>query len=97
VIELDISGDPYALAGTDLAPFLKGRTAYYLILLDADPSALDALGVPEPLRVQAEEADNDLYYALREWADPELRDPRADPYARPTNAEELRRLYGADS
>jgi hypothetical protein len=96
VIELDVSGDPYALVGTDLARFLKGRTAYYLILIEADPSALDALGVPKKLRVPGSEADDDLFYALREWADPDLADPRANPYERPTSADELRRRYGAD-
>ena len=96
VIELDISGEPYALVGTDLARFLKGRTAFHLSLSEADPSALDALDVPENLRVSADEVDDDLFYALRRWADPDLPDPRADPYERPTSAEELRRRYGAD-
>jgi hypothetical protein len=75
------------------SPRTSGKRARHF---DADPSALDALAVPETLRVRAEEADDDLFYALREWADTELADPRADPYERPTSAEELRRRYGAD-
>jgi hypothetical protein len=45
----------------------------------------------EKLRVSADEANDDLLYAL-----PAVPDPRANPYERPTSVEELKRRYGAD-
>ena len=62
-----------ALAGTELTRFLLGLTAYYLTLEDAPSEALDALALPEPLRVIDE--DGDLAPYVR-WADPELEDLR---------------------
>ena len=96
VVELEIAGGPIALVGTDLVRFLKARTAYYLIIIEADPAALGAVGVPEKLRVSAYDADDDVFYALRKWADPDLPNPRASAYDAPTDVAEVRRRYGAD-
>ncbi len=94
VIDVGEGGEGLALVGTDLVSFLKGWSAFYLMLIAASGSALDALGVPPELRGAA---DDERLYALREWADPHLSDARADPYVRPTNVKDLRRIFGADS
>ena len=39
-----------AIVGTSFGRFLRGRTAYYLALLEATPAALDEIGVPTEYR-----------------------------------------------
>lgn len=95
VVEIGEGGGGLALVGTDLPPFLRGWTAYYLVLIEADPTALEALSLPHDLRIPAEEADDALFAALRKWADPSLPNHDADPYKSPTSVGELRRLYGS--
>lgn len=79
-----------AIAGTDLAPFLLGWTAYYSLLLEADHHVLDAIGVPPSLR--DEELDDELFAQLRRWADPGLPDPYPDPYEKGHSAQQLTNL-----
>ena len=52
VIVLGEGGEGMAIAGTSLSRFLKGWTAYYLLLYDAEAEPLDALGLPENLRLR---------------------------------------------
>jgi SMI1 / KNR4 family (SUKH-1) len=79
-----------AVVGTDLLPFLVSISAFFVQLIDAPTPALDALGVPEPLR---NPVDPDAA-ALRRWADPALGNPEADPYVQGMDAEDLRKLLG---
>jgi hypothetical protein len=73
--------DALAIVGDDLASFLAGHCAYYLLLYLGDGfdlvPALDALGVPEVLR-RAD--DEDLYFDLLTWANPNLPDKRPSVY-----------------
>jgi hypothetical protein len=67
----------FAIVGDDLAGFLLGHTAFYVlsVLDDEDAAAaVDLLGVPEQLRVL--EGSDDDYDALLRWANPGLPDPR---------------------
>jgi hypothetical protein len=89
VIQIAEVGDGFAVAGTSLVPFLTGWSAYYLLLLEADRSALSALGVPQ--RLWDAEPDEKIFA----WADPDLPDPDPDPYGRPVDVEALRERYGS--
>lgn len=60
--------DGLALASLSLGALLLARTAHYLLMLDADPSALDALDLPEARR--SLEPDDDTWQAILKWADP---------------------------
>jgi len=62
----------FAIVGTSLSAFLRGRTAYYLLLLECPAQALDALEVPRSLRAGADELGDDEYDALARWSDPGL-------------------------
>jgi SMI1 / KNR4 family (SUKH-1) len=90
VIQIAEVGEGFAVAGTSLLPFLTGWSAYYLLLLDSDRSALSALDVPQRLW-DAEPSDE-----LFGWADPDLPDPAPDPYGRPVAVSVLRERYGSD-
>jgi hypothetical protein len=83
-----------AVAGTSLVPFLRGWSAYYLLLED-EPStaALDALGVPPELRFAAEDMEDEHFAELRRWADPNLPDPYVDPDTTRYDADALRHLF----
>lgn len=82
-----------AVVGTDLLPFLASISAFFVQLIDTPTPALDALGVPEPLR-HPEDPDA---AALRRWADPGLGNPEADPYVHGMDAEGLRKLLGSSA
>ena len=73
-----------ALAGTDLPQFLLAWSGYYLVLLEAPSEALDAIGLPESLRVDP--ARMAAIAAYFRWADPSLPDPDPDPYSRGMDA-----------
>jgi hypothetical protein len=94
VLELDLGGDGIALVGSDLLSFIRGRIAYYLLLLEAPEAALDALEVPERFRVSPEALGDAEFFGLRAWADPHLPDPHAELYERGTSWAALRRRYG---
>jgi hypothetical protein len=93
VIQRPLGDTPLAIAGTSLCAFLTGRTAYYLLLIEAPVAALDAIAVPDELRHV--EPDDELFAHIRTWADPGLADSRPDPYRRPLSANELRTRFGA--
>lgn len=57
-----------AVAGSSLEAFLLARTAYYLLLCEAPREALDAIGLPDELRV--EDPDEDIWIAIGRWAAP---------------------------
>lgn len=82
-----------ALLGTSVLPFLLGWTAHYLLLLEADVKALDAIELPTSLRVQPDELDENLFAELRKWADPKLLDYYPNPYRQRYDAEGLRALF----
>jgi hypothetical protein len=94
VLELDLGGGGVALVGSDLLRFVRGRVAYYLILLEAPKAALDALSVPERLRASPETLGDAELFGLREWADPELEDPKAELFEHGTTWAAVRRRYG---
>jgi hypothetical protein len=78
VVETVDAGESFAVVGDDLASFLVGRSAYYLLLYSDyfDPErALDVLEVPNDLR--RTDFDDEHYYAVRAWANPNL--PDIDP------------------
>jgi SMI1/KNR4 family protein SUKH-1 len=96
IIDSGIEGGSVALVATDLIPFLVGRTAYYLVLEEADAAAMDVLSIPERFRVTEREASHlNFFFEVRAWADPELPDPTADPHDNPTDVNAIRELYGA--
>jgi hypothetical protein len=80
----------FAVVGDDVPGFLLARTAYYLLSyadVEDTADAIEALGVPEHLRVL--DGSDDDYDALLQWANPGLPDPRPDPYSRGLTADEV--------
>jgi hypothetical protein len=88
----------FAVIGDDLASFLAGWSAYYLLLLgdeaDAGP-ALDELGVPAQLRVQSSDLGDDDMDALLAWASPHLPDVHPDAYERGLTADDVAKVARA--
>jgi hypothetical protein len=88
----------FAVVGDDVASFLAGWSAYYLLQLgdesDAGP-ALDALGVPAQLRVQSSNLGDDDMDALLAWASPHLPDVHPDPYERGLTAGDVAKIARA--
>lgn len=80
-----------AVIGDDVASFLRGWTAYYLLLAaDRDVSpVLDALQVPAALRSLHDNGSDDEFFRLLQWANPALPDPRPDPYERGLTAQDV--------
>jgi hypothetical protein len=86
-----LTGGSFAIVGTSLARFLRGRTAYYLLLLECAGVALDKLEVPPNLRKRQSDAlDEENYDAFLRWASPELPDYALSPYEARLTAEDLR-------
>lgn len=81
----------FALAGTDLAPFLRAWSGYYLQLHGAPAPALDLLGLPTHLRGIDDSYGLTPYFR---WADPDLPDPDPDPYERGMDENQLDDLIG---
>ena len=90
----------FAVIGDDLASFLTGWSAYYLLLYgdeaDVGPS-LDALGVPAQLRVQSSDLGDDDLDGLLAWASPDLPDVHPDAYERGITADELAKIARASA
>jgi SMI1 / KNR4 family (SUKH-1) len=82
-----------AIVGTGLLSFLLGRTAFYLMVYGAGLSALDAIDLPESLRVPEDEQDSELFARLYHWADPDLPSYHPDPYKQGYDAESLTRIF----
>jgi hypothetical protein len=84
-----------AVVGDDLASFLVGWTAYYLLVVGDETdtrAAVAALGVPDELRSLDEGGSDDELFAVLRWANPGLPDPRPDPYERGLTAAEFNEL-----
>ena len=80
-----------ALGGTDLGRYLRAVAAYYLVLLNGPTDALDVLEVPDQLR----NGPGRSFAPYIAWADPQLPDPRADPYAARLDIAEVEAVLGA--
>lgn len=78
-----------AIAGSDLVRFLHGWLAYYLLLEEASPAALDALAVPVELWNGA--FDHAHFARIRAWADPRLGAVPEDPHRQPFDTDGVRR------
>lgn len=77
----------FALAGTDLAPFLRAWSGHYLQISDDSPvEALDVLDLPQSLRPIDDSKGLVPYF---EWADPLLPDLDPNPYERGLTEHEL--------
>lgn len=87
----------FAVVGDDLASFLAGWSAFYLLLLgdevDVGPS-LDELVEPAQLRVQSSDLDDDMD-ALLNWATPHLPDVHPDRYERGLTADDVAKVARA--
>jgi hypothetical protein len=84
--------DGLALAATSLESFLLAKTAYYLLLLEADVGALDALGLPHALR--STDPDDETWRDVLKWADPSRPTTPDDPYEARLNTGGLNALLG---
>jgi cell wall assembly regulator SMI1 len=83
----DFDADPaLGIAGITFTSFLRARTAAYLLIHDAPPAALDALGVPGELRAASASGSDEGVDAVLRWADPGLVGMPLSPY----DAEALR-------
>lgn len=84
--------DSLAIVGDNLAGFLAGHCAYYLLMFAMDGiemgPAMDALGVPSALRA-AYRGTKDDYFRLLNWANPNLPDKTPDPHLRALTPEQV--------
>lgn len=81
-----------AVVGDDLASFLRGWTAYYLLLHRDEMDTREALltlGVPADLRSLAGDGTEEEFFAVLRWASAGLPDPEPDPYERGLAPEDL--------
>jgi hypothetical protein len=88
----------FAIVGDDLPSFLLAHSAFYLLSFLEDEDVADALAaieLPEHLRELDLEDSDEAYYELLLWANPELPDPRPDPYTRGLTADEIGSLARA--
>ena len=88
----------FAIVGDDLSSFLLAHSAFYLLSFAEDEdvdAALAAIGLPEHLRELDLEDGDEAYFELLLWANPELPDPRPDPYTRGLTADEIGSLARA--
>ena len=85
------------VAGTNLLSFLRGWSAFRLMLKELDKSKeitfLDTLEVPQPLR-EGEYLPDDIA-PFRKWADPQLPDPSGDAYSQQYTIGDLKRIFKA--
>ena len=79
VLEVDGTGGAFAVVGDDLASFLVGRSAFYLLGYASNgldlTATLDTLEVPSELRRM--DLGDEQYHAVFRWANPNL--PEIDP------------------
>ena len=97
VIEVGGSAeDSMGVAGTNLLSFLRGWSAYYLMLKAVDKSKevefLDKLQVPQWLRTES--FDGNQFAQLRKWADPQLPDPSGNSSSQRYTIADLKRIFG---
>jgi hypothetical protein len=70
------------------------RSAYYLLLLDARPEALDALSLPQNLRTS--NPDQRTWRAIVQWADPRHPTASDDPYVARQNVAAINNALAGD-
>jgi hypothetical protein len=99
VIEIGAIHTPncMAIAGTSLFHFLLGWTAYYFMLLEVDSKALDIIQLPEELRFDAQELEEEHFAAIRKWADPQLPNFTPDPYVQKYDASDIKNILGSSA
>jgi hypothetical protein len=89
----DDAENALAVVGDDLAGFLAGHSAYYLLMFASDGydlgPALDAIGLPREIRGTYSIANDDEYYRLLNWANPHLPDKKPDPYGPGVTREQI--------
>ena len=83
-----------SVTGTSLTGFLRGRSAYYLLLLESPPAALDELCLPMEFRhgLNRSKLNDSGYEALIRWANPDLPKHPISPYESRLTADDIRRL-----
>lgn len=79
------------IEATNFEIFLKVQTAFYLIAAD-EPTPLLKVGLPRTLRFR--EGTDKLMADLRRWADPKLKEPKADPYQKAYEEKQMRAALG---
>lgn len=84
--------DGWALVGTDIFRFLYSQTLYLFLDRNPTPQIIDALELPDEVRRAIDTPE--LLPCIRLWVDPEIPDPRAEPFDRPTGIAQLRQLLG---
>ena len=86
------------VAGTNLLSFLRGWSAYRLMLEELNESKevafLDSLQVPQSLRPEQFADSQEKFAQLRKWADPQLPDPYGTSYSQRYTITDLKRLFG---
>jgi hypothetical protein len=80
-----------ALAATSLTRFLLSQTAYHLLRRGVNSGALDALGLPQDLRVERP-LPKSHYEAVIRWADPERPQSPVSPFEARLDAAGVRTL-----
>ena len=75
-----------------LNAFLRGWTAFYLLLSEEDEATagLDALELPERLR--SDDAGDETFAQITAWASPTITGSLSDPYEALLTAEDVRRI-----
>ena len=80
------------IMGEDVNAFLRGWTAFYLLLSEEDEATagLDALELPERLR--SDDAGDETFAQIMAWASPTITGSLSDPYEALLTAEDVRRI-----
>jgi hypothetical protein len=79
-----------AVVGDDLASFLRGWGAYYAALTEDEEviEEVPEFRLPDELALKDDGSDEE-FHAIMRWANPNLPDPRPDPYERGLTAAEV--------
>ena len=97
VIEVgELYHDPacMAIVATDLLPFLYGETAFFaLSSKTVNDNVLEAIHLPESLRVNKEQSPNAQFARIREWIDPMLPDSDPEPYTKGLDINQVKTLF----
>ncbi len=79
------------MVGDDLLSFLRGWGAYYAALTGDPDNVVEEVPefeLPDKLALKDGGSD-DEFYAIMQWANPGLPDPRPDPYERGLTAAQV--------
>jgi len=89
-----------AVVGDDLESFLRGWFAYYILLL-GEPEDIKEIveqyELPDELSSLDDDGSDDEFYAILQWANPGLPDPRPDPYGRGLTAAQVDKIARSDA